>query len=914
MPISRKGEQCLELFVSTQGTTPAGPLMMLVHESSGPRTCRGVSYLLITLGVIILCGTTHVSLAQASGSPQLLRLSSACQTVGKSNPHVAYLLTVVQRDPTAPAYSTLGVAYAQENELDCALTAFQEALRLDKQNWDARYNLALALIRKGRGRKASDQLHILIQQKPDSPNAHNTLGTLLQQQGELEAAAEEFKAALKCDPTFAVAALNLGQVLIDQKRYTAAIAYLLDALKSSPPPDLEPQLQTTLGVAYAENGDSGQAIATLEQVIKAHPDDAEAHFNLGTVYAKQGPALGHQKAIANFKEAVRIDPHYDAALYSLAKVLVQLGQFSEALSYLSDYTHRQPKDAEGFHLLGSAYAGLTQLPKAVEALERARQLKPDDYEIRYELGSALAKTGKTNEAIEQLVVAERISPHFADTHYQLALQLRKQGEVKRSKQEMEIFQGLKHQENDETIAGNLNNEGNRLLEEGKAREAAEAYRKAVQLDPNSAQWQYNLSLALAKLGDKEGQKLALERSLQVDPNVAATHNDLGLLYLSDGKMSVAEREFRAALEIDPKFAEAQNNLGMVYSQQGKDSEASALFRQATESDPNYARAFVNLGLLMARQGTFAAAKEQIQRALIISPDDTDALTALGMVEGKANHHQESVQAFRQVVSLRPESSDAHLNLGIALADQYDLQGALREFSEAIRLAPDYAPAYYNKGRALYDLDRRQEALPYLEAACRLQPDYSSALYLLAVVLGASPRAMEVLNRLVTIDPNNADAHYLLGQNLLRAGKTQEAIEHWEISVRLDPQDLSSLYNLARELAKANNPQAQMYMERFQALQKTQQLSDRVQTLNNFALEAANAHNWSQAVEQLQESIKTCGQCKQLPVLHRNLGLIFARKGDIQAAERELEMALQIDPHDADAQNALQVLHSIPSPN
>jgi tetratricopeptide (TPR) repeat protein len=230
------------------------------------------------------------------------------------------------------------------------------------------------------------------------------------------------------------------------------------------------------------------------------------------------------------------------------------------------------------------------------------------------------------------------------------------------------------------------------------------------------------------------------------------------------------------------------------------------------------------------------------------------------------------------------------------------------------VAPNYAPAYFNKGRVLYDLDHKQEALPFLDTACKLQPSYPSALYLLALVLGASPRAKEVLDRLLTIDPENADAHYLLGQNLLRAGKTQEAIEHWKSAVRLDPQNLSSLYNLARTLAKANDPQAQTYMERFQALQKTQQLSDRVQTLNNFALEAANAHNWSQAVEQLQESINTCGQCKQLPVLHRNLGLIFARKGDIQAGERELEMALQIDPNDSDAQEALQVLRAVPPPS
>jgi tetratricopeptide (TPR) repeat protein len=240
-------------------------------------------------------------------------------------------------------------------------------------------------------------------------------------------------------------------------------------------------------------------------------------------------------------------------------------------------------------------------------------------------------------------------------------------------------------------------------------------------------------------------------------------------------------------------------------------------------------------------------------------------------------------------------------------------GALEQFSQAIRVAPNYAPAYFNKGRVLLDLDRQQEAIPFLDTACRLQPDYPSALYLLALALGGSPRATGVLGRLLTIDPENAEGHYLLGQNLMHAGKTREAIEHWKSAVRLDPQNLSYLYNLARELAKANDPQAREYMERFQALQKSELLSDSVQTLNSLALEAANAHDWSQAVGQLQESINTCGQCQHLPVLHRNLGLIFARKGDSQAAIRELEMALQIDPQDSDAQNALQLLRALPSP-
>ena len=572
--------------------------------------------------------------AQESGSQALRSLPAACQNLGKSDRRVGELLAAVAHNATAEAYNALGAAFAEAHKLNCAVPAFEEALRLDERDWRARYNLALVLIQKGDEKKAAEHLHILIQQKPDSPEAHDTLGSLLQQQGKLEEAEEEFKQALKCDPGFAAAALSLGQVLIDQKRYTAAMAYLQDTLKKPAPPDVTAQLHTTLAVAYAESGDSDQAIRTLAEVIKAHPDNAEAYFNLGTVYAKQGPASGYQKAVVNFKEAIRLEPHFDAARYSLAKVLVQVGQFSDAVTYLSDYIQHRPNDAEGFHLLASAYAGLTQLSRAVEALERARQLKPEDYQILYDLGASLAKAGKTAEAIEQLRAAERINPDFADTHYQLALQLQKQGNVARSQQEMGIFQRLKNQVGEEISAGTFNNEGNRLLQEGKAQEAAEAYRKAVQLDSHNAQWQYNLSLALAKLGDRDGQKNALQRALQIDPSVAATHNDLGLVYLSEGKLDAAEREFQAALEINPKFAEAQNNLGVVYSRQGKESEATTLFRQATENDPTYARAFVNLGLLMARRGDFPAARKEIQRALKIIPNDAGALAVLEMIEGK----------------------------------------------------------------------------------------------------------------------------------------------------------------------------------------------------------------------------------------------------------------------------------------
>jgi Flp pilus assembly protein TadD len=80
-------------------------------------------------------------------------------------------------------------------------------------------------------------------------------------------------------------------------------------------------------------------------------------------------------------------------------------------------------------------------------------------------------------------------------------------------------------------------------------------------------------------------------------------------------------------------------------------------------------------------------------------------------------------------------------------------------------------------------------------------------------------------------------------------------------------------------------------------------------LGNFALEAANAQNWPQAMEQMNEAIQLCGYCPQSAHLHKNLGLFYERTGNIAGAKKELRTALELAPNDADAQNALAVLEN-----
>jgi len=853
--------------------------------------------------------------ATAATTPQSPpALPKTCLEPARIKGNVADMLDAVRDHPTAGAWNTLGALYAQRGAMVCAIPSFQEALRLQPDSQEARYNLALAWIRSGQPAKAREELQTLIQQNPQFAGAHLALGALLEGAGKLDAAESEYDAAIRADAHFYVTYLNLAQLLDAQGKYPAAISHLEEALALNPPQDVADQLEASLAKTYAESGDLDKAQEVLGKLVAAYPNSAGAHLNMGTVQAQKRSQAGYIAAVKEYREALRLDPHRDDARLALARVLIELGRYSDAAENAALYTRHKPQDYAGYYVQGLADEGLAMWSQAVEALRRADHLHPGDFQVHYNLGLALAHSGETADAVRELRAAETINSQDADVHSQLAMLLEKLNDKDGAQAERQQSQTLKEHSSQASTAGQLNNQANQWLAEGKVQEAVEAYRKALQLSPNYAQAHYNLSLALDKLGELGEERQQLEETVKLDPKFGIAHDQLGLLALRGGKVDKAEQEFKSALLINPRDAEAQDSLGVLYSLQGNDAQAATMFQRSMESDPKYAKAYLDLGMTLAKKGQYVEAERQFQTAIKIAPDDQSGYTGLGMLLAKTGREAEAIPSFRKAVALDPGSPDARVNLGIALADQYDLAGGLAEFREAIRLDPHSAKAYYNLGRFYFYTGKYVEARKELETACQIQPDYPDALYSLALderQLNNVPRATELLQRVVTLTPGNADAQYLLGQNLDRMGKKEEAIAHWRIAAQADPDQSQSLYNLARALEERHDPEAQQYMERFQALEKSHRLFDRVQALGNFAIEAANAQNWPQAVEQMKEAIQLCGQCAEGAHLHRNLGLIYCRTGNRQDGEKELRAALELDPRDQDARKALAQLANLP---
>jgi len=164
----------------------------------------------------------------------------------------------------------------------------------------------------------------------------------------------------------------------------------------------------------------------------------------------------------------------------------------------------------------------------------------------------------------------------------------------------------------------------------------------------------------------------------------------------------------------------------------------------------------------------------------------------------------------------------------------------------------------------------------------------------------------MLQKSAELDPRNADTVFVLGQELLHAGDRKAAVEQWRKAIEIDPNHSQALYNLARNLAASDPDESKRLQERFQALQHQAHIMDQAQTLGNFALASAAAHDWPQAISQLKEGIQICGTCTALGQLRKDLGLIYLHSGDSNNGLSELQEAKKLTPNDPDIDKAIGI--------
>jgi tetratricopeptide (TPR) repeat protein len=250
-------------------------------------------------------------------------------------------------------------------------------------------------------------------------------------------------------------------------------------------------LVSILVVITYQRNDVWQDSETLwTDTIKKSRQQAIAHNNLGLVYRKKGLT---DKAIEEFKEAIRLKPYFAEAHNNLGLAYSSLGRTEESIEELILALTIKPDLAGAHNNLGNAYSNMGRTSEAIEEYKVAIRLNPDFAEAHYNLGNVLSDAGSLNEAERHYRQALSYRSDFAKAHNNLGLLLVQLGRPDEAIEHYRLALTLKTPYHAE-IHTNL---GITLAQLGRFDEAIEHYRKALRLKPDYDKARKNLEIAIS---------------------------------------------------------------------------------------------------------------------------------------------------------------------------------------------------------------------------------------------------------------------------------------------------------------------------------------------------------------------------------------------------------------------------------
>jgi len=244
----------------------------------------------------------------------------------------------------------------------------------------------------------------------------------------------------------------------------------------------------TYGVALFQQGFLKQAAESFKQVIAEKPDDAEAYYNLGTVYLRSNSLSEAQQYL---EQAVKLRENYPEAWNNLGMIAAQQGNDNEAITRFERSLHLRPSYATALLNLGNVYRRQGNLEEAEKIFQRALAAETENPEIYYALGMIYARQERKEEARQYLEKAIQLRPGYADA---------------------------------------LNNLGVLLIQTRQYPEAEREFETCIQQAPDFDQAYLNLARLHVILNEKEKARTDLQALLQKQPQHKMAQQMLQMLY------------------------------------------------------------------------------------------------------------------------------------------------------------------------------------------------------------------------------------------------------------------------------------------------------------------------------------------------------------------------------------------------
>lgn len=378
----------------------------------------------------------------------------------------------------------------------------------------------------------------ILKSRPDSAQGQVERGVASLSQRDLNAAEAAFREGLRMEPGLVAALAGLADVAVQRGHASEAESYLQKALKLAPQ---DPAVQRSWARYLASQKRFPEAAAALKKAATLAPKAAALpDKELGDLYlsAMNRP----DQAVEAYRAALALEPGSPGAHFALGTALAALHQDDKAEKELREAQRLMPTDPSPNHSLGLLYLQSRQFPKALQAFSDALRIRPDFLPSCMARGETLEAIGQDDKALLQYADCRKADPKFAPP---------------------EIKIGVIHQRH------------NRLAEADKA------YLAALNLDPKQVIAYNNLAFQAAQQRTKLNDALIwAKKAVELQPQVAQFQDTLGWVFRARGELDQASTTLEKAAALDPKDPTTYYHLGVVYSEKRKGREAVVALNRA----------------------------------------------------------------------------------------------------------------------------------------------------------------------------------------------------------------------------------------------------------------------------------------------------------------------------------------------